>query len=217
MFDSPFSSEGHVSFSIFAAGGTHVTISSSYYTRSFLAMTSATGIRNVYFFVPDQYDKAYCKTLYNAGDYPIVVCVNDAQPSALHTDVLLPGEVAEFWFSPDGAYRSGANIKEIATTNATPVYVVLATLAVGAVKEVDVIVTISKSDGTVRQSFKLSGLFYGAAGPTATLDGGSLTDSSPRGTGTADARLDLSGGNVRLKITGIAATNLTTKFDASVV
>lgn len=103
------------------------------------------------------------------------------------------------------------------TSDNTPVYITLATLAVGDVAEVDAIVRISSADASVRQSFKLSALVYGAAGPTATLDGGSLTDTSPRGTGTAVAELDLSGADVRLKITGIAATDLVSVYEASVL
>lgn len=103
----------------------------------------------------------------------------------------------------------------VATADDAPVYVTLVTLAVGEVAAIDVIATVAKADGTVRQSFRLSALVYGAAGPTATLDGGSLTDASPRGTGAAVVELDLSGADVRLKITGIAATNLTTTYQAS--
>lgn len=110
-----------------------------------------------------------------------------------------------------------AALPTVSTGDATPVYVTLATLAVGDVKAIDVLVTIKNADASVRQSFKLSGLFYGAAGPTATLDGGSLTDAAPRGTGTANARFSISIATVRLKITGIAATNLVTTYDVSIV
>jgi hypothetical protein len=102
----------------------------------------------------------------------------------------------------------------VATSNATPVYVVLATLAVGDVRQVDVIAKVAKADGTVRQTFKLSALYYGAAGPTATIDGSITTTAT--GTGAAAVTLDLSGATVRLKITGIAATSLTTTYQASV-
>lgn len=112
---------------------------------------------------------------------------------------------------------SAAELPTIPTSDATPVYVTLATLAVGDVKKVDVIVKIAKADGTVRQSFKLDALVYGAAGPTATLADGALTDAAPYGTGTAVAELDLSGATVRLKITGIAATALVTTYDPSIV
>ncbi len=115
------------------------------------------------------------------------------------------------------AVYAQAGTGSLVTTDATPTYVTLATLGVGDSKEIDVLVRIAKSDGSVRQSFKLSGLFYGAGGPTATLDGGSLTDASPRGTGAAVASLDISGGDIRLKIVGIAATTLATTYDASAI
>ncbi len=106
--------------------------------------------------------------------------------------------------------------KRVTTANATPVYETLYTLATSEVRAVDVIAKIVKADGSVRQAFRLSANIYSNAG-TATLDGGSLTDASPRGTGTAAAALDLSGASIRLKITGIAATDLVTTYEASVV
>ena len=103
----------------------------------------------------------------------------------------------------------------VATANATPVYVTLATLAVGDVAVVDVVAKVKNASGSVRQSCKLSGLYYGAAGPTATIDGSLSTTSA--GTGAAAVTLDVSGATVRLKITGIAATDLVTTYDASVI
>jgi hypothetical protein len=106
----------------------------------------------------------------------------------------------------------------IVTTSDSPViYVTLATLAVGDVKRISVLATVAKSDAATRQSFRLEGLFYGAAGPTATLDGGSLTDASPYGTGAAIVELDLSAALVRLKITGVAATTLTTTYEVHIL
>lgn len=108
----------------------------------------------------------------------------------------------------------------IATADASPAYRTLHTFAVGDVKQIDLLVVIRKSDASVRQSFRLSALVYGAAGPTATLDatgGGALTDAAPRGTGSAVAELNLNGADCRLKITGIAATDLITTYVPSVV
>jgi hypothetical protein len=116
-----------------------------------------------------------------------------------------------------GLYRQANVLPTVTTVDATPVYVVLATLAAGDIREVDVLVTIKNVDASVHQSFKLSALVYGVAGPVATLGGGSLTDSAPRGTGTAVAELDLNGADIRLKITGIAATPLLITYDPSVV
>lgn len=110
---------------------------------------------------------------------------------------------------------SGNIVSTIATTDATPAYATLATLAVGDVVQVDVVVKIAKSDGSVRQSFKLSAIYYGAAGPTATIDG--TVSSTTAGTGAAAATLDVTGAVVRLKITGIAATSLVTTFEAHVL
>lgn len=108
---------------------------------------------------------------------------------------------------------ASGGLSPVTTADATPVYVTLATLAVGDVKQIDVVATVAKADATVRQNFKLSGLYYGAAGPTATIDGSLSTTAT--GTGTAAVTLDLSGATVRLKITGIAATTLVTTYDVT--
>ncbi len=103
----------------------------------------------------------------------------------------------------------------IATVDATPVYATLATLVVGQVRQIDIIAKVAKADGTVRQVFKLSALYYGAAGPTATIDGS--VSSVATGTGTAMVTLDVSGAAVRLKVTGIAATSLLTTYEGNVL
>jgi hypothetical protein len=103
---------------------------------------------------------------------------------------------------------------EVPTPDDTPVYITLATFEVGDVRQVDVIAKVAKADGTVRQTFKLSGLYYGAAGPTATQDTYSAVGT---GTGTAVISLEVTGAIVRLKIVGIAATALVTTYDASVI
>ncbi len=104
-----------------------------------------------------------------------------------------------------------------ATANATPVYVTIATLDVGGQRRVDAIVRVFSADAATRQSFTLSADFYGAAGPTATLNGGALTDAAPRGTGTAVVELDLSSADIRLKITGVAATDLLTTYQVNLI
>lgn len=110
---------------------------------------------------------------------------------------------------------SGDSLPTVPTSDATPAFVVLATLAVGDVAQVDVIAKVAKADGSVRQVFKLSALAYGAAGPTATFDGS--VGSTATGTGAAAVTLDVSGATVRLKVTGIAATDLVTTYEAHVL
>ncbi len=104
----------------------------------------------------------------------------------------------------------------VATSDATPVFVTLATLATGEVRQIDAIASVAKADGSVRQSFRMSALVWNSAG-TATLEDGSLTDGAPKGTGAAVVELALSSASVYLKVTGIAATDLVTTYDASVL
>ncbi len=108
-----------------------------------------------------------------------------------------------------------APLGTVATPDATPVFVELVALAAGEVKQVDAIATVAKADGSTRQSFRLSALVWNDSG-TATLDGGSLTDGAPKGTGAAVVELVLSSASVYLKITGIA-DDLVTTYDASVL
>lgn len=110
---------------------------------------------------------------------------------------------------------TGDTLPTVATTDDTPVYVVLATLAVGDVVQVDVIAKVAKANGAVRQCFKLSALAYGAEGPSAVLDGD--VGSTATGTGAAAVTLDVSGATVRLKVTGIAATDLVTTYEPHVL
>ncbi len=93
------------------------------------------------------------------------------------------------------------------TLNATPVEIVLATLGVGDVKQVDVIAKVAKADGSIRQCFKLSGLYFGDTGPVATEDAYASADT---GTGAALVELDVTGATVVMRITGTATTLVTT-------
>ncbi len=147
------------------------------------------------------------------------------QPTWPATGGLVQGD--EFTDGQDNVWRyrglqptwvpfwSIANRGAVATADATPVYVTLATLAVGDVRQVDVIAKVAKADGSTRQVFKLTGLYYGAAGPTATIDGS--VGSTATGTGAAAVTLDVTGATVRLKITGVAATDLVTTYEANVL
>lgn len=103
----------------------------------------------------------------------------------------------------------------ITTIDATPVYIILASLIENGVSQVDVLAKTTSADANTRQVFKLSALYYGAAGPTATIDGSIA--SIITGTGTADITLDIDGADIRLKITGIAATTLITTYDVSII
>ncbi len=104
---------------------------------------------------------------------------------------------------------------EVLTSDATPTFAILATLAENDVKQIDVIAKVTSADASVRQVFRLSALYYGAAGPVATIDGSVATTDT--GTGTAVITLDTSGATVRLSVTGIAATDLTTTYDTSII
>ena len=79
----------------------------------------------------------------------------------------------------------------IAVPDDTPVHVVLATLAEGDVYQADLRVKLASADGTTRQVFKMSGLYYGAPGPAATEDGTSPATVVGTGTGIAVATYDL--------------------------
>ncbi len=103
----------------------------------------------------------------------------------------------------------------VTTTDATPTFVILATLAVGDVVGIDVLAKVASSTGSVRQTFKIAAVVYGAAGPTATLD--AAPDVTSKGTGTAAVTIDVTGATARLKVTGIVATNLTTTYEVHVL
>lgn len=121
----------------------------------------------------------------------------------------------------NGEYKANLRILEqavgpiyrVPTADATPVFVPLVTLAAGDVRQVDVIAKVAKADGTVRQVFKLSALYYGAAGPVATIDGS--ISSAATGTGSAAVTLDASGADVRLKIT--AGADLVTSYEKHIL
>lgn len=107
-----------------------------------------------------------------------------------------------------------SSLPTVTTADDTPTYVTLATLSEGDVKQIDVIAKVASSDGSVRQTFKLTGIYYGAGGPTATQD--SYT-AIPTGTGSADVAIGVTGAIVRLQITGIIATDLVTTYNASII
>lgn len=148
---------------------------------------------------------AYVPFVYDRGQWRRLVALR-----------ALDGASAPLQFSADEA--AGTDLSDraaILTADAAPVSVPLVTLALGEVRQVDVIVRIASADAAVRQCFKLSAIVYGAAGPAATLDAAVVSLAS--GTGTALAELVVAGASLNLRITGIAATDLVTRYDASVI
>jgi hypothetical protein len=101
---TPFSSDGYLSFSIFNSGGTHYTISNTQAAVTCLRFDNAgsSTARSVYFPVPASGNAAYAKDIVNDSDHTVTVAVNDAQPSALLTRTLAPGERGRFWFTAAG-------------------------------------------------------------------------------------------------------------------
>lgn len=149
-------------------------------------------------------------------------------PSNNRTDVSIGGTIANPTFT--GTVTNNATLTlltgdakakpqtatgNIQTSNATPATANLYAVAVGEVYAVDVIITVSNSTNTIRNRWKLSCFAYGAAGPTATLDG--AVDSDTKGTpSTSACTLVVSGSNIQLQVTGIAATTLTWTYEAHV-
>jgi hypothetical protein len=181
-------------------------------------LVNATGVltadRTLFFPAPASNTDAYERTVRASvtGGFNLRVdVVGGVAPITVRS-----GSIARIGFDAEGAFLiTSDDVRTVATADATPTFATLAALAVGDVRQVDVIAKVAKADGTTRQVFKLSALYYGAAGPTATIDGS--VGAVATGTGAAAVTLDTSGALVRLKITGVAATNLVTTYEAHVL
>ncbi|HXG69978.1 MAG TPA: hypothetical protein VNJ04_05115 [Gemmatimonadaceae bacterium] len=152
------------------------------------------------------------RTVFNDSVYALTVSTGTGS-----SEVLLPGQRRSYWFDNGGVRLDETATNVVSTSDATPAYRTLATLALNEVRQIDVVAVISKADGTVRQTLKWSGLVYGAAGPVATFDTSPGPSSSLTGTGTAVLSVEVLGAIVRLKIVGVAATALSTKYDVTVL
>jgi hypothetical protein len=195
------------------AGGSTVTLTTD---EAAYARIKLTGVltANIVVIIEPGAALGWSKPIWNTttGNFTITV-----KSTSGGTGSILPqGSTAILFSDTTDVRRSDSDLLTLTTTNATPTNIVLATLGVGDSLQIDVIVRIAKSDSTIRQVFKLNGLYYGAAGPAATLDSGSPT-AAGSGTGSATAILAATGANIVLTITGIAATTLTSTYNVSIV
>ena len=108
----------------------------------------------------------------------------------------------------------------IATSTASASTANLQAAAVGELYAVDVLVAVNRGSpaaGTVA-AWKLTGLFFGAAGPAATISGTVLSQAFGGGTGLFTApNLITSGANIQLHVTSPDTTARTWSYEAHVL
>jgi hypothetical protein len=100
------------------------------------------------------------------------------------------------------------------TTGNTQTHVPIATIEAGELVNVDAIVTVAGAAMIQRGRFKVSGLYYDVGG-VATLQGTVDNDANPkRSNASLAVTLTVSGGQIRISVTGLAATTLQWRWEA---
>jgi hypothetical protein len=109
----------------------------------------------------------------------------------------------------------------IATSTVSSSTFTLYTVAVGEIYTVDAIVQVNVGSptATIIAAWKLTGLYYGAAGPAATLSGTVLSQVVGGGAGVFGTAptLVVSGANIQLQVTSPDTTARTWSWEAHVL
>lgn len=143
--------------------------------------------------------------------------MNAPHYSTAQRDALTPAPGMRIWnsdlsrsevWSGSAWIPSMSDPETVKTPDAAPTPSVLASLAEGTVFPLEAKVTVASADGAVAGLFVLQGVFRREVGqPTVQVGGTNVVVG--RTDVTLDAVFDVSSPDVRIVVTGLAATNLT--------
>jgi hypothetical protein len=152
-------------------------------------------------------------TLRGTNDANSVLIV-DGQGLRLRGNALLgSGDVLAMFFDSGGTndwveYARAPRGSKITTSSSTATTLLTRGLPDAAVYYVRALVQGVKSSGTDRASYVIEGTVYRTGGGAATLQGAATATYTQESNAAWNATIDTSGNNVRVRVTGVAATTI---------
>lgn len=124
--------------------------------------------------------------------------------------------VYSIWFNADKLIETQES-ELVSTTDATVTTLNLIPLADEHTYHIRTIVIGVKATGSSRASYEVTGTFYRTGAGSATQEGSTTVVHSAEDVAGWDATYDVSGNDVRVRVTGAAATSITWRSSSKVM